>query len=192
MFPAFAKRYRTVYRYTCIDEFQDTNHAQYRLIRALTGEQHANVFVIADDDQIIYQWNGASHQRLQEFLKDYVPQIVQLPTNYRCPPDVVELANNLIRHNFLRTADKTPLKAFRPHTGKGSVRLLTCFPDFEAERVGVARDIKDLHANELGSVVVLGRNRKLLEGIQLGCLNRALTVDQFVDAGSRNPCSCAL
>ncbi len=122
-FPAFAKRYRTVYRYICIDEFQDTNHAQYRLIRALTGEQHANVFVIADDDQIIYQWNGASHQRLQEFLKDYAPQIIQLPTNYRCPPEVVELANNLIRHNFLRTADKKPLKAFRPHTGKG-VRLL--------------------------------------------------------------------
>jgi DNA helicase-2/ATP-dependent DNA helicase PcrA len=187
-FPAFAKRYRTVYRYICIDEFQDTNHAQYRLIRALTGEQHANVFVIADDDQIIYQWNGASHQRLQEFLKDYAPQIIQLPTNYRCPPEVVELANNLIRHNFLRTADKTPLRAFRPHTGKGSVRLLPCFPDFEAERVGVARDIKDLHANELGSVVVLGRNRKLLEGVQQALQHEGLPAvisqrkDEFVSA----------
>jgi len=165
-FPAFARRYRTVYRYLCIDEFQDTNHAQYRLIRALTGEQHTNLFVIADDDQIIYQWNGASHQRLQEFLRDYAPHIIQLPTNYRCPPEVVELANNLIRHNFLRTTDKKPLKAFRPHTGKGVVRLLPRFPDFEAERAGVARDIRDLHANKLGSVVVLGRHRKLLEGVQ--------------------------
>jgi DNA helicase-2/ATP-dependent DNA helicase PcrA len=187
-FPAFAKRYRTVYRYICIDEFQDTNHAQYKLIRALTGEQPANVFVIADDDQIIYQWNGASHQRLQEFLQDYAPQIIQLPTNYRCPPEGVELANNLIRHNFLRTADKTPLKAFRPHTGKSVVRLLPCFPDFEAERVGVARDIKDLHANELGSVVVLGRNRKLLEGVQQALQHEGLPAvisqrkDEFVSA----------
>jgi DNA helicase-2/ATP-dependent DNA helicase PcrA len=187
-FPAFAKRYRTVYRYICIDEFQDTNHAQYRLVRALTGEQQTNLFVIADDDQIIYQWNGASHQRLQEFLRDYAPHIVQLPTNYRCPPEVVELANNLIRHNFLRTADKKPLKAFRPHTGKGVVRLLPRFPDFEAERAGVARDIRDLHTNELGSVAVLGRNRKLLEGVQQALQHEGLPAiisqrkDEFVSA----------
>lgn len=187
-FPAFAKRYRTVYRYICIDEFQDTNHAQYRLIRALTGEQPGNLFVIADDDQIIYQWNGASHKRLQELLRDYAPQIVQLPTNYRCPPEVVELANTLIRHNFLRTADKKPLKAFRPHTGKGVVRLLPRFPDFEAERAGVARDIGDLHANELGSVVVLGRNRKLLESVQHALQQEGLPAviaqrkDEFVSA----------
>lgn len=165
-FPAFAKRYRTVYRYICIDEFQDTNHAQYKLIRALIGDQPSNVFVIADDDQIIYQWNGASHQRLQEFLQDYAPHIVQLPTNYRCPSEVVELANHLILHNFFRTAGKKPLKAFRPQTGKGAVRLLPCFPDFEAEKTAVARDISALHANQPGAVVVLGRNRKLLEGVQ--------------------------
>jgi ATP-dependent DNA helicase UvrD/PcrA len=100
----------------------------------------------------------------------------------------LELANNLIRHNFLRTADKTPLKAFRPHTGKGVVRLLPCFPDFEAERVGVARDLKDLHANELGSVVVLGRNRKLLEGVQQALQHEGLPAvisqrkDEFVSA----------
>ncbi|MGQ4806759.1 ATP-dependent DNA helicase PcrA [Candidatus Entotheonellaceae bacterium PAL068K] len=163
-FPVLAKRYRTVYQYICIDEFQDTNHAQYQLLRDLTGGQHHNLFIIADDDQIIYQWNGASHKRLQEFLEDFAPQIVQLPTNYRCPPEVVELANHLIRHNFLRTVDKKPLEAFRSDTGKGVVRLLPCFPDFESEAVGVARDIRTRHANELGSVVVLGRNRKLLEG----------------------------
>lgn len=173
-FPALAKRYRTVYRYICIDEFQDTNHAQYQLIRALTGEQPGNLFVIADDDQIIYQWNGASHRRLQEFLEDYAPHIVQLPTNYRCPPEVVELANHLIRHNFLRTADKEPLKAFRPNTGKGVVRLLPCFPDFEAEVAGVAQDIRALHVNELGSVAVLGRNRKLLDQAQQALQNEEL------------------
>jgi len=175
-FPAFSKRYRTVYRYICIDEFQDTNQAQYKLIRVITGEQHRNLFVVADDDQIIYQWNGASHKRLDEFLKGYTPTVMQLPTNYRCPPEVVELANNLIHHNFLRTANKKPLEALRSSPGHGVVRLLPRFPDFASEVAGVAQDIRQLHGAELGSVVVLGRNRKLLEGAQQALCNEGLPV----------------
>ena len=167
-FPAFAKRYRTVYPYICIDEFQDTNHAQYALIRALTEDQHKNIFVVADDDQIIYQWNGASHKRIVEFRNDYSAEVLQLPVVFRCPPEIVELANNLIRHNFLRTSDKKPLEAFRsgPGPGRDTVRLLPVFPDFDAEAAGIARDIKDRHSPHLGSVVVLGRNRKLLQGVE--------------------------
>ncbi len=173
-FPAFAKRYRLVYPYICIDEFQDTNEAQYGIIRALTGDQHRNVFIVADDDQIIYQWNGASHERLKEFIKDYSPMVLQLPMNYRCPPDIVELANNLIRHNFLRTTDKKPLEAFRRGAQKDTVRLLPCFPDFEGEATGVASDIKKLHSDHLGSVVVLARNRRLLEGVERALLKEKL------------------
>ena len=173
-FPAFAKRYQTVYPYICIDEFQDTNHAQYNLIRALTGNQHKNLFIVADDDQIIYQWNGASHKRIEEFIKDYSPSVIQLPMNYRCPPEIVKLANNLIRHNFLRTADKKPLEAFRPSSLKDTVRLLPVFSDFDIEAVGVAEDIKNLHSGHLGSVVVLGRNRKLLEGVEAALRDEGL------------------
>jgi len=173
-FPAFAKRYRTVYPYICIDEFQDMNRAQYSLIRALTGNQHRNLFVVADDDQIIYQWNGASHKRIAEFKSDYLPKVIQLPTNYRCPPEIVKLANNLIQHNFLRTPDKKPLRAFRSGFGKDAVRLLPIFPDFNAESDGVAKDIKRLHYDHLGSVVILGRNRKLLEGTEMALRREGL------------------
>ena len=173
-FPAFAKRYRTVYPYICIDEFQDTNHAQYSFIRALTGNQHRNLLIVADDDQIIYQWNGASHKRIAEFMKDYSPRVIQLPMNYRCPPEIVELANNLIQHNFLRTADKKPLEAFHPALGKATVRLLPIFPDFDAEAAGIAEDIEKLHSGHLGSVVVLGRSRKLLEGAERALGNEGL------------------
>ena len=167
-FPAFAKRYRAVYPYICIDEFQDTNHAQYALIRALTEDQHKNILVVADDDQIIYQWNGASHKRIVEFRNDYSSEVLQLPVVFRCPPEIVVLANNLIRHNFLRTPDKKPLEAFRSSTGpdKDTVRLLPVFPDFEAEAAGIARDIKNRHSAHLGLVVVLGRSRKLLQGVE--------------------------
>jgi DNA helicase-2/ATP-dependent DNA helicase PcrA len=178
-FPVFAKHYRIVYPYICIDEFQDTNQAQYGLIRALTGDQHRNLFVVADDDQIIYQWNGASHERLKEFRRDYFPQdvsppVIQLPMNYRCPSEIVELANNLIRHNFLRTTDKKPLEAFRPGLEKDTVRLLPGFSDFEAEAAGVAKDVKGLHSNHLGAIVILGRNRRLLDGVEMALQKEGL------------------
>lgn len=166
-FPAFAKRYRTVYPHICIDEFQDTNHAQYMLIRALAGDTHKNLFIVADDDQIIYQWNGASHKRLEEFVTDYSPEIIQLPMNYRCPAEVVEIANNLISYNFLRAANKKPLEASRKSFGNDKiVRLLPYSPDFETETTEIAKGIKKYHASELGSVVILARNRRLLEGVE--------------------------
>ena len=165
-FPAFAKRYRTVYPYICVDEFQDTNPAQYNLLRALAGDQHRNFFVVADDDQIIYQWNGASHKRIEQFVRDFVPKVIQLPMNYRCPAEVVALANNLIEHNFLRTQSKKPLEAFGPQSTESVVRLLPCFRSFDEETMGVAMDIKGRHAAALGSVAVLARTRKLLDGVE--------------------------
>lgn len=176
-FPAFAKRYRTVYPYICIDEFQDTNHAQYMLIRALAGDKHKNLFIVADDDQIIYQWNGASHKRLEEFVADYSPEIIQLPMNYRCPAEVVEIANNLISFNFLRAANKKPIEAYRSRKSIGHdkiVRLLPCFSDFETEATEIAKDIKKYHSSELGSVVILARNRRLLEGAEIALQNEGL------------------
>ncbi len=162
-YPSIAKRFRTVYKYLCIDEFQDTNLAQYNFIRAFTGNDYKNIFVVADDDQIIYQWNGASYNRLEAYKKDYSPTVGQLPINYRCPPEVVAIANLLISNNFLRSANKKPSVASRPSSGGNIIRLLS-FPDFEAEVVGVANDIKKNHQTEIDNVVILARNRRLLEG----------------------------
>ncbi|MBI5050307.1 MAG: ATP-dependent helicase, partial [Nitrospirae bacterium] len=163
-YPVFTKRYRTVYPYICIDEFQDTNHAQYQFIKILTGDQHQNLFIVADDDQIIYQWNGASHKRLEELIHDYSPEIIQLPMNYRCPAEVVELANNLISFNFLRASNKQPLQSVRQSVRDSNiVRLLPCFADFDKEVSAVVKDIKKHHLSEFGSVVILARNRRLLE-----------------------------
>lgn len=107
-YPSIAKRFRTVYKYLCIDEFQDTNLAQYNFIRAFTGNDYKNIFVVADDDQIIYQWNGASYNRLEAYKKDYSPTVGQLPINYRCPPEVVAIANLLISNNSTFALKKYP------------------------------------------------------------------------------------
>ena len=173
-YPAIAKRYRTVYQYLCIDEFQDTNCSQYSLIRAFTGDKYKNVFIVADDDQIIYQWNGASYKRIEELIDHYSPKKIQLPLNYRCPPEIVKMANNLIGHNFLRTANKKPLEAFHLSSGKETVRLLPSFKDFSLEVSGVAKDVRHLHSDNLDSVAILGRSRKLLEGAKEALNNEGL------------------
>lgn len=80
-----ARLTRLAWRFICVDEFQDTNRAQYDLLRLLISTDCPNLFVVADDDQIIYQWNGASPERLHALRNDYNMKVIQLPENYRCP-----------------------------------------------------------------------------------------------------------
>ncbi len=160
--PAVARQLRTVYRHMCVDEFQDTNLAQYQILRLVAGEKPKNLFVVADDDQIIYQWNGACPERLVELRNDYEMEVIQLPTNYRCPPDVIGLANNLIQCNLSRSPGKEPLVAAKPHEGEEAIRVLQ-FRTLEEEVAWVAADIDERGEAWCGRCVVLGRNKKLLE-----------------------------
>ena len=95
-FPALARRYRSAYRYWGVDEFQDTNLAQYEFLKAMAGENFRNLFAVADDDQIIYQWNGADYRRLDRFRADFDARAAPNPDEFRCPPEVVKCANKLI------------------------------------------------------------------------------------------------
>ncbi|WP_204104405.1 MULTISPECIES: ATP-dependent helicase [Spirulina sp. CCY15215] len=169
-FPILAQNYRIVYPYICIDEFQDTNNSQYDFIRLLVGATNPNLFVVADDDQIIYQWNGASHQRISQLKEDYKPEVIQLPINYRCPAKIVRLANNLIQYNFSRDPEKQPLEAFKSDVNNEAVRLKE-FSSFDFEVDWVAEDIKKNYSSEYGSVTILARNRRLLEKMR-EALNR--------------------
>lgn len=111
--PALAKQIQRVYSYVCVDECQDTNSAQHRLLLRLVPDVRPNLFVVADDDQLIYQWNGANPARLQDLRTRFEMAVVQLPENYRCPPEVIALANKLIERNPDRPADRRPLLAHK-------------------------------------------------------------------------------
>ncbi|MBN9658779.1 MAG: ATP-dependent helicase [Acidobacteria bacterium] len=166
-YPAVAARYRRTYRYWLIDEFQDTNTAQYRIIRELAGNDFNNVFVVADDDQIIYEWNGASYQQLLRFREEFNPTFIQLPTNYRCPPSIVNAANNLVSHNSTRTPQKAPLLAGRTTTQlpeSQHIRVLTYDTDND-EAVGIATTIHQAGRETWGSTIVMARTRALLENL---------------------------
>jgi len=162
--PAIAKQIRRVYSYVCVDECQDTNSAQYRLLIQLVRETNPNLFVVADDDQLIYQWNGASPKRLQDLRKRFEMQMIQLPENYRCPPEVIEIANNLIRHNADRAADKKPLSAHK--TGDGIKRVTVMrYDDFDNEQAWLVKYLGKMPASERPKSVILARRKKLLESV---------------------------
>ena len=168
--PAIAARIRQSYPYWLIDEFQDTTPAQYRLVRSLAGSEFKNVFAVADDDQIIYQWAGASYRQIVSFRDEFSPVLMQLVENRRCPPQIVQAANNLIAYNSDRTPGKELLVSTLPNAGTAIV-LREYRTDGE-EANAVATEIADLAPSGWGQTVVLGRTRAILKPV-LDALNDA-------------------
>lgn len=160
--PAVGQQLRLVYEHVCVDEFQDTNLAQYRLLEAIVGKNAKTLFVVADDDQMIYQWNGASPERLKELRNDFNMHVIQLPANYRCPPAVISIANALIRHNVERAEDKEPLYAVKKGNAANAVRV-NGFDSLKGEVAWIAKDILKRPHVDRGKCVVLARTKKILE-----------------------------
>jgi len=96
--PDRLRAYQAKFTFVLVDEFQDTNRAQYELIRLLGS--HGNVFAVGDDDQSIYGWRGADVRNMQEFLKDFAgARLVRLEENYRSTQIVLDAANGVIAEN---------------------------------------------------------------------------------------------
>lgn len=94
--------YQTRWPYLLVDEYQDTNHAQYTFIKLLAGSSQ-NLFVVGDPDQSIYSWRGASIRNILQFEKDFPgATIIKLEQNYRSRSNILEAANALIEHNVSR------------------------------------------------------------------------------------------
>jgi DNA helicase II / ATP-dependent DNA helicase PcrA len=93
--------WRDRFQFVLVDEFQDTNRAQYELVRLLGG--HGNVFAVGDDDQSIYGWRGAEVRNMRDFQQDFTPvRVVRLEENYRSTQVVLDVANAVIAENQSR------------------------------------------------------------------------------------------
>lgn len=130
--PHVLSHYQQKWSFLLIDEYQDTNTAQYSLIQLLVAN-HKNLCVVGDPDQSIYSWRGANIRNILEFAKDYPDaKIVRLEQNYRSRSNILEAANALIRYNDSRWekslwSDRGPgekIKRFTADTEKGEAQFV--------------------------------------------------------------------
>jgi DNA helicase-2/ATP-dependent DNA helicase PcrA len=101
-FPPVLEYYQDRFKYILVDEYQDTNHAQYLSLHML-ARRHKNICVVGDDDQSIYRWRGADIRNILDFAKDYPKcQKYRLEQNYRSTPNILSTAHSVIRNNTQR------------------------------------------------------------------------------------------
>ena len=101
-YPDVLKYYQDKYKYVLIDEYQDTNEAQYIFSKMLCNN-HKNIFVVGDNDQAIYAFRGANYKNILNFEKDYPNcKVIMLEENYRSTQNILDAANSVIKHNKMR------------------------------------------------------------------------------------------
>jgi DNA helicase-2/ATP-dependent DNA helicase PcrA len=137
--PAVREELGNRYKYLLIDEYQDTNHAQYRIAKALASA-HNNICATGDPDQSIYRWRGADIRNILDFERDWPNAVVvRLEENFRSAPCILEVADRLIANNQSRKEKR--LIATRPPAGKV---VIEPYEDEVEEALGVAENIRRL------------------------------------------------
>ncbi len=146
--------YRDLWRYVLVDEYQDTNAAQYRLLRQLTAV-HRNLCVVGDPDQSIYRFRGADLRNILDFERDFPGcRVVRLEQNYRSTGRILEIASAVIAHNQARKE-----KSLWTENVRGEAARLFRARDETEEALWVARTVAELRGDgqRLDGVAVLYR-----------------------------------
>jgi DNA helicase-2/ATP-dependent DNA helicase PcrA len=132
--------YRTLWTHVLVDEYQDTNRAQYRIVQHLTGE-HRNLCVVGDPDQSVYRWRGADLRNILDFEKDYADcRVVVLDQNYRSTKRILDIASTVIANNIGRKE-----KRLWTENGEGERATLYRAWDESGEAAFVAQSIRAAH-----------------------------------------------
>ena len=185
-FPRILDSYRRRFRHVLVDEYQDTNHAQYRLVRQLTGPTEtsadamtqvptpgAELTVVGDSDQSIYAFRGADIRNIVEFARDYPDATtIKLEQNYRSTQTILNAANAVISQNPNRTEKKlwTAL-------GEGSPVVLHVAPSENDEAEWIARTIDslgDAHGIKPSDVAVFYRTNAQSRSLEERLINRGI------------------
>jgi DNA helicase-2/ATP-dependent DNA helicase PcrA len=147
--PETLNKYQSIFRYILVDEYQDTNHAQYIFLELLASK-HRNIFAIGDDWQSIYSFRGAKFQNILDFKKDYPDaKIIYLEQNYRSRTPIIESAQAVIKNNEMRS-DKN---LFTTRDGGAPVLVLSAenkndeidfiLDEISAIKVGEGRELRE-------------------------------------------------
>ncbi len=160
--PDVLEYYQKKFQYILVDEFQDTNLVQYKLIKLL-ADYHKNIFVVGDEDQCIYCWRGANIENIKNFIKDFKAKVYKLEQNYRSSKNIIASANELIKNNkeriqktlYTENEDGDKIDYYKPY-------------DEQEEAEYVARSISNLIANgvnpnEIGVLMRISSLSRLFE-----------------------------
>ncbi|MEE1013255.1 MAG: UvrD-helicase domain-containing protein [Clostridia bacterium] len=166
--PEVLEYYRNRFRYILVDEYQDTNHAQYRLVSLLAGG-HQNLCVVGDDDQSIYKFRGADIQNILGFEKEFKNcRVIKLEENYRSTQTILDAANAVIKHNAGRKG-----KELWTAQGKGEkIELYTALNE-HAEAYHIADAIRE-RGGSLNDVVILYRMNAMSRIVEDALLKSAI------------------
>ena len=152
--PPVLEAYRNRFQYVMVDEYQDTNKAQYELVRLLTAESR-NLCVVGDDDQSIYGWRGADIRNILDFEKDYPDAtVIKLEQNYRSTSNILDAANQVIANN----ADRKD-KRLWTEEGEGEKIKIFCAGDERDESAWIADNIRTMvkEGESYGDMAILYR-----------------------------------
>jgi DNA helicase-2/ATP-dependent DNA helicase PcrA len=157
-----------------VDEFQDLNPVQYRVVHALARAHH-HVFAVGDDDQSIYSWAGADPAVFRHFVNDFgITSKIHLGENHRCPADVFALARKLVDVNQPIFGDRESPRADRPSAYPVTVAW---FETDEEEAVWLVDDIRrdrEAHGHQWGDVALLYRKHEIGDMLETACINAGI------------------
>jgi len=165
------KKYQELYRYILIDEYQDTNNAQYQFAKIIS-DKHKNICVVGDDDQGIYAWRGANIKNIQSFEDDFDGvSVIKLEQNYRSTKNVIEAAVNVIKQNNSRVD-----KVLWTDNNEGEKITIYQALDQEDEALYVMQQVKNLQQQmiPLKNIAVLYRTNYQSRAIEEALLKSGL------------------
>ena len=180
--PEIASFYRRQYRYVCVDEAQDLNEAQYRVLCSLCGKEYFNILMVGDPKQAIFVWNGASPAYMEAFVKDFHAERVELSENFRSSQAVVSAARALDRNYVVE--GQLPIE--------GQLTIQEC-PDEETEAAflssEVGRLLEEGHPDIEGDVTlerigILGRNKFVFKALETLLTERNIAFHKKVSAST--------
>ncbi len=141
--PHVLEYYQSLWRYVLVDEYQDTNHAQYQIVNFLS-RRHGNLCVVGDDDQSIYRWRGADLNNILDFERDHPGcRVIKLEQNYRSTQNILDAAGEVVAHNVGRKG-----KTLWTENPDGDAITVYHARDEQAEADFVAQRIRDLSGDQ--------------------------------------------
>ncbi len=166
------EKYQSRYQYILVDEFQDTNLTQYRLLRLL-AKTNRNLFVVGDDDQSIYSFRGTNYENIQMFKKDFPEYIsIILNQNYRSTQAILDGSNQLISHN----KNREPKQMFSDiHGESNNVEISQCRDEKDEVRYVmeiIQREVR--HGKKYSDFAILYRSTVISRNFELGCIQYSI------------------